>query len=317
MKQAVIGLLFLILLPGELLSQVKTTFSGDPSKYKAELTAFMGPNLNEIQKANLNSFLAKWDSAAFTDEIRYRILDLTSQLQGRAMRPVPHFNDFIGAVNSFIDRNAGSEKLEIWLTGLSETVFNPRLNNDNIDRLFRNTILMIKDNILSETSSFKWKVKNASLGFKHDTALYVEIKNATLTCYAQRDSTEIYNVTGTYFPETQMFYGTKGKVTWEKAGYNPDEVFAETDNYIINTGKNNFTIDSARMTHKVYFKTPVKGVLSDQAISIRNKETANFPRFEAYMNEFRLDNVYKGVNYEGGLAIEGATVKGTGTTKIR
>ncbi len=105
-------------------------------------------------------------------------------------------------------------------------------------------------------------------------------------------------------------------MTWEKAGYEPGDVFAEIDNYVINTAKNNFTVDSAKLTHKVYFKTPVRGVLSDQAISIRNKETANFPRFETYMNEFRLDNVYKGVNYEGGLAIEGASIKGTGTKEM-
>ncbi len=119
----------------------------------------MGPNLNDIQKANLNSFLARWDSAAFSEENRYRIIDLTSQLQGRAMRPVPHFNDFFSTINTFIDKNASSEKLTIWLSGFSETVFNPRNNNDNIDRFIRNTILIIKDNILSETSSFKWKVK--------------------------------------------------------------------------------------------------------------------------------------------------------------
>ena len=97
MKQAVIGLMLLILLPGNLLSQVKSTFSGDPSKYKAELTAFMGPNLNDVQKANLNSFLVKWDSAAFNDENKYRIIDLTSMFYGRAMRPVPHFNDLLAA----------------------------------------------------------------------------------------------------------------------------------------------------------------------------------------------------------------------------
>ncbi len=43
-----------------------------------------------------------------------------------------------------------------------------------------------------------------------------------------------------------------------------------------------------------------------------NKEKANYPRFETYAKEFKIKNIYKGVNYEGGLTFEGANVKGTG-----
>ena len=78
---------------------------------------------------------------------------------------------------------------------------------------------MIKENVLFESGSVKWKVKNNTLKFLHDTAFYVAVSNATLTCYSQKDSTEIYNVTGKYYPEIQQFRGTKGIVTWEKAGY--------------------------------------------------------------------------------------------------
>lgn len=316
MNKAVVGLLILIHLPGIILSQVKTPFTGDPLKYRAELTAFMGPNLNDIQKANLNSFLVKWDSAAFSEEERYRIIDLTSQMQGRAMRPVPHFNNFISVLNLFIDNKIEPAKRTTWMTGMSETLFNPRNNNESVDRFSRNTILIIKDNVLAETSPFKWKVKNSTLEFRHDTTFFIEIKNATLTCFAQKDSTEIYNVSGVYFPDNQIFHGSKGRITWEKAGYAPDELYAESDDYTINTGKNNFTIDSALLTHKTYFRIPVKGVVVDQAISIRNKENANFPRFTAYDQQFRIENIYKDVNYEGGFAIEGASVKGIGSKSL-
>jgi P pilus assembly chaperone PapD len=53
---------------------------------------------------------------------------------------------------------------------------------------------MVKDNVLSESGSIKWKVKNNTLKFLYDTAVYVTISNATLTCYTQKDSTELYNV---------------------------------------------------------------------------------------------------------------------------
>ena len=308
--------LILLLLPATLRSQVKSPFSGDPLKYKAELTSFMGPNLNDAQKANLNTFLARWDSAAFSDEIRYSIIDIASQFYGRAMRPVPHFNDFLAAINLFAGKKTEAGLFSNWLTGISETTFNPRVNNDFIDRYVKNTSLMITDNTLNETPSLRWKVKNSKLVFKHDTAFLVEISNATLTCYSQKDSTEIYNVSGTYFPDLLLFHGTKGRVTWEKAGYAPDEVYADLQDYNINVAKNSFTVDSALLTHSTYFKTPVKGVLTDQCITFRNKERANFPRFDTYTKEFLLENIYKGVNYRGGMTIEGASIKGTGSNEI-
>lgn len=312
-KLAILCLTIQAFLPAILLSQVKQAFSGDPGKYREELTAFMGPNLNDEQKANLGTFLARWDSSAFSKANMSKIIDLSSQFSAKGMRPAPHFNDLLGTLNTFIDKNKGEKFISDWLSGMSELAFNPKYPNENIDRYIRNSRIMIRDNVLSESPSIKWRVKNSQLEFLHDTVFMVRIKDATLTCYAQRDSLEIFNATGLYYPDIQIFHGTKGKITWVKAGYPASDVYAEMDNYNIDVTKSNFTVDSARLTHKTYFKTPVYGRLSDQAISYKVKESADFPRFETYEKEFKLNNIYEGVNYEGGLSIEGASLKGTGT----
>ncbi len=272
----------------------------------------MGPNLNADQLANLNTFLSRWDSSAFSSDIMNRIINVSVQLSSRQMRPVPHFNDFLLTLNYFIEYKRDVSFFTNWFKGLSELAFSQTFTNDNIDRYFKNSGLMVKENVLFESGSVKWKVKNNTLKFLHDTAIYVTVSNATLTCYSQKDSTEIYNVTGSYYPETQQFRGTKGVVTWEKAGYPRNEVFAELTGYAINMTKSSFTVDSAKLTHATYFKEPVTGLLADQAISFTNKEKANYPRFETYAKEFKIKNIYKGVNYEGGLTFEGANVKGTG-----
>ncbi len=299
--------------PVPLNSQVKSSFSGDPSKFRAELTAFMGPNLNDVQKVNLNSFLVQWDSSSFSKENMTGIIDLISQFNGRNMRPVPYFNDFLVTLNVFLEKKSEEEFIRMWLMGLSDLAFSPRITNESIDRYIKNATAMVRDNILAETPAIKWKVKNSKLRFLHDTSFVVVVNNATLTCYSQRDSTEIYNASGYYFPDIQQFHGTKGRITWEKAGYAPGDVYADLDNYTINTTRNNFTVDSARLTHKTYFRTPVYGILSDQAINISSKERATFPRFETFIKEFKLENIYEGVSYEGGLTIEGASLKGTGS----
>ena len=311
-KYTLLFLVFLVFSGGDLLAQVKSPFSGDFSEFRTELTSFMGPNLNDEQKASLEAFLVKWDSTVYNKENKVKIIDIISQLYGRFMRPVPHFNNFVITLNKFIDWKTDPEFLSNWLTGLSEIVFDPRYPSENIDRYIKNTGLMITDNIISDISGMQWKVKNSKLSFLHDTVFKAIINNATLTCYSQKDSSEIYNVSGTYFPEFQQFHGTSGRVTWEKAGYSADEVYADLGNFFINTAKNSFTADSVLLTHKTYFETPIEGFLSEQTVPITNPARANFPRFETYTKSFRLENIYEGINYTGGLAFEGSTVKGSG-----
>jgi hypothetical protein len=315
-KLIILVQLILLISAGILHSQTKSAFSGDHAKFRTELTAFMGPNLNPEQTTNLNKFLSRWDSAAFSPEIMDRILNISSQLSSRQMRPVPHFSDFLVTLNYFIEYKHDIVLFTNWLKGLSEIAFNQMFTNENLDKYFKNTSLMIKENVLFESGSVKWKVKNSTLNFLHDTAFYVTVSNGTLTCYIQKDSTEIYNVTGKYYPEIQQFRGTKGVITWEKAGYSPKDVFADLYDYSINMTRSSFTVDSAKLTHTTYFKEPVLGLLADQAITFVNKDKATFPRFETYVKEFKIKNIYKGVNYEGGLTFEGANVKGTGKNAV-
>jgi hypothetical protein len=311
-KLFILSLILLAIIPARLYSQGKSAFSGDLSKFTQELKTFMGPNLNSEQLTSLNAFIVRWDSAAFRKDDMIKIEDVSGQLSYRQMRPVPHFYDYLVTLNYFILYKRDEAFLKNWLTGLSELAFNPRFTNDNIDRYFNNTRSMIKDNVLFESQSVKWKVKNNNLKFLHDTTFYISVSNSTLTCYSQNDSTEIYNATGAYYPDLHLFRGTKGIVTWEKAGYSANDVFAELKNYIINTSRNTFTADSANLTHSAYFKKPEPGSLTDQSISFKSKDKATFPRFVTYTRTFKIRKLYEGVNYEGGLTFEGASVKGTG-----
>ena len=100
-------LVFLIILcvftiDGMVYSQTRSAFTGDLSRFHTELTTYMGPNLNEEQSANLNAFLARWDSAAFNNENMTRIVDISSQLSSRQIRVQPHFNDFLITLNYFV-----------------------------------------------------------------------------------------------------------------------------------------------------------------------------------------------------------------------
>ena len=141
------------------------------------------------------------------------------------MRAIPQFSQFLKTLNDFCEYKRDDAFLSYWLTGFSELLFNPRYRNETIVRYIENTSLLIKDNLLINTGSVKWKVKDADLRFTHDTAFHIVLDNITLTCYSQRDSTEIYNASGIFYPDLQQFRGTRGIVTWEKAGYPRTDVY--------------------------------------------------------------------------------------------
>jgi hypothetical protein len=309
-------LIFLIITAGlfstSLFCQNRSAFSGDPEKYTAEIREFMGPNLKDEQLAGLNTFISEWDSPFFSHESKSLVMDVSSQLSSRNMRAVPHFLDFLLTINQFIINKRDNASFKYWLSGVKEMASNNNFNNDQIDRFFRITSSVLSENILYESGVVKWQIKNTTPAFKYDSLFYIAVEKGTLTCCSHNDSTEIYDVTGKYYPELQIFKGKTGKVTWEKAGYPANDLYAVIKDFSINTLKNSFSADSASLTAKAYFTNPVSGTLSDRAISFTKKERADYPRFMTYKKEFRIKDIYKGVNYEGGLAFEGARVMGTG-----
>ncbi len=296
----------------DLLCQAKQVFSGDPVKFNDELKIFMGPNLNPAQTGIMNAFLSRWDSSGFSKTNMTRMIDLSNQLAQRNLRPVPHFIDYLKTLGDFSNTKKSQDFFNCFLTTMAKMVIKKEINNENIDRFFKNTSSLLTENVIYNSSSAKWKVKNENFRFSFDSVFKITLSNVTLTCYYQKDSTEIYKVNGVYYPEALYFQGTSGMITWEKSGFNKEDVFAESDNYRINITTNKFTIDSARLTHKTYFKKPVYGVLNDQVYSTANKAKSIYPKFETFTKKFFIENLYKGVNYEGGLKLDGATVEGTG-----
>ncbi|MBN2666824.1 MAG: hypothetical protein JXR67_09955, partial [Bacteroidales bacterium] len=312
-RKFIILVMLLLLLPaGRILSQAKPAFSGDPLKFSDELSAYMGQGLSDENKVVLTEFVSRWDSSYFTSENKERILQISSKLAEKQMRPSPHFTLFLGAIIDLSEYTTDGRFFNNWLSGLTELILKPGIRNEAILRYVGNTQLLIKENLLIKTGSVTWKVKGTNIKFARDTAFYAVLDKVTLTCYSHRDSTEIYNASGKYYPDLQQFFGSSGLITWEKAGYPQAEVHAVMSDYNIDVTRNSFSCDSALLTHLSWFSEPVRGVLTDQASSISSMAKATYPQFEAYKKQFSIKNLFKGVEYEGGLLFEGALVKGKG-----
>lgn len=292
--------------------QTKRPFSGEREKFRDELVAFMGPNLNADQSAVLNRFLNMWDSSFFRPDIAENIIGTSVMLAVRNLRPLPHFLDFMKALSDLAEYKGSQGYFGAWMNGLGTMINKHNLTNDNIARFFRNTSSFITAGVVYETGAYNWKIKGGTVAFEHDTSFCLRLHNVTVAAFAQKDSAEIHNVNGKYYPETLRLAGTSGIVYFEKAGYSRGEVFAEINNYSISLTRAGYSIDSARLTHKRFFTKPEYGTLTDQAASAGSPDRVIYPQFETYKRSFSIKDIFKDVNYTGGLKLEGATIKGTG-----
>ncbi len=313
MRKIIITLLIAVAISSGLSAQVAQQFTGDTATFTAELSAFMGTVVSKSDKDEVDLFNAIYDSTAFSKPVKYRIINVASQLRGRRLSQSPGFVFFARTLTDFIMTKQGQNEIDIWLTGLSEMAFDPRFSNSSVEKFIEVTGLMLKDNTIYSSGSVRWKATDGKVEFARDTVLKIEIQAVTLTAFLGKDSTQILNFTGTYFPDLFQLYCKEGVVTWEKAGYDPLKVYARIGNFNIDVTKSEYSCDSALLSHPTYFREPVAGKLMDRAVYISSPDKATMPRFETYEIRFFIDDIYKGVDYEGGLALEGAIVRGTGS----
>jgi len=313
MKKILVSLLATAALSVTLSGQITMQFSGDTAKFTSELTAFMGTLVSKPEKSEIDLFNSLYDSTCFAPRVKDRIINVASQLRGRRVSQVPGFIYFARTLTNFITTEQDQEEISAWLEGLSEMAFDPRFTNASVEKFIEVTGMLLVDNTIYSAGSVRWKAREGTVEFVRDTVLKIEITAVTLKAFLGKDSTEIYDFTGTYYPDIFKLHCQQGTVTWEKAGYDPSTVFATVSGFDIDVTKSEFTCDSSLLTHPTYFQQPVAGRLSDRAVAIPSPEKATMPKFETYETRFFIKDIYRGVDYEGGLALEGAIVRGTGT----
>jgi len=313
MRKIIITILVAAAFAPALSAQIQQQFSGDTARFTTELSAFMGTLVSKPQKAELDLFNKLYDSTVFSRPVKDRIINVASQLRGRRLSQVPGFIYFVRTLTDFVETEQKQDEVDVWLIGLSEMAFDPRFSNSSVEKFIEVTGLLLADNTIFSAGSVRWKATHGKVEFARDTVLKIDIEAVTLTAYLGRDSTQILNFTGTYYPDIFRLHCREGIVTWEKAGYDPSRVFARISDFDIDVTKSEFTCDSALLTHPTYFQVPVPGKLTDRAVNIISPDKATMPRFETYETRFFIDEIYRGVDYEGGLTLEGAIVRGTGS----
>ena len=294
-------------------AQESKVFSGEIAKYPDELFFYMQKNINPESEEILNKFIAAWtkDSLFSTGE-QEKIISVSSSLLKKNAKPYPHFSHYLNCLVSQKKSTQKPENYADWNKGLDLLIAERKITLQTMDRYLVFVRQLIDSSSLFRSSSVEWRITSPDYRFVVDSAIRVIVKNTGIVCYVRKDSLNIFETNGEYNPITYGWKGIGGLVTWERAGFKRADVYAQLNTYEVNMSRSEYSARDAVFVNKFYFDAPLKGVLTDKVKLNKTPEDADFPRFDSYQKDFKIKELYKEIDFEGGLSMQGSKLVGTG-----
>lgn len=290
-------------------------FTDNPAEFIDQLDDYVGKNLTGDDEELMDRFIDLWevDSNYFSKEEKQSFIETCNLLYDRRARTNPHFLGYIQAYTLFNGKVHNETSFTEWETGLKTLLSKGSIKLTELSHLLDNTNSLLSSNVLFESSSVKWKITSTAFLYEFDDKIKLSVAETDIVCYSKRDSIHVYETTGWFDPVNNTWHGEKALVTWERAGFPRNEVYAELPSYQIDMTGSDYQVDSVVFTHKEYFDEPLFGELDDKVKYNKTPESADYPQFNSYQKNFDIEGIYKDVNYQGGLSMQGAKLIGTGS----
>ncbi len=311
-KKNIIFFLF-ILLSIQAFPQRLKQFDEDVEKYPEAVAEMFATNAAEADKAFISRFMGEWGSGAFTGNEKIEIVSLSNTFLTKKARNI-HYLMLWRCLLSFKSTENSGKGYDAWMKAVNVMCQDRRVTPTTLQTLMTATQNLLDKQLIYSSAGNDWKCSNKDYRFDFtNNQLSVVFGTCDVYCYAKGDSIMIGQTTGRFLMDDQQWKGRGGTVTWERAGFAPGDVSARLGEYRIDMKKPQYEVDSAWLTHKTYFPTPVLGKLIDKVRHNPNPETAIYPEFITYNKKFIFENLYPDVSYEGGISIQGARTIGAGT----
>jgi hypothetical protein len=309
---------FLILLFATFISitadaQRPTSFSDDIEYFPIELYSVIRTQLSKENEPLTVELTQLWTSEFFTPDEKKQIVETSNLILHKTDANVSHFITLIKIILYLqYDQNAKNQ-FTLWLQGLGNYARNDRISIEWVNKFLVNSNNFFSKNSLKVNPAYEWKTSGGNYTFKVDSIIVLNFENTSLICTNGNDSITIHLTQGSYNPLTENWRGKGGKVTWIRSQFPEDEIFATLTNYKIDLTKNEYKADSVWFTNLDYFKEPSRGRLKDMLIKGTRPENVAYPEFHTYDLRHRINNLFDGVDFDGGYYMLGTKFYGSGT----
>lgn len=287
-------------------------FSTDPAVFLEEMTAFLVEADRKEGKPFMEQVFAPvWNGTHYGAAQRARIIEVANFMQKKRFQAFPEFRDYLASIAAFPATGRAATEFDAWMQGMDKMVQSGR--KQNVTSFIAMCAGLFKDNTMFKSASTQWRSRSGRFTFAFDSVPMVVFPKSDLVCLSKGDSAVILGTSGTYYPTRELWRGTGGRVTWERAGLKPTATFAEWSHpYEIRMKSAMFEIDSVEFNDP-YFERTLLGRLTDKVMANMDQEKASYPRFQGYDRRQRIKDIVEGIDFEGGFTMLGAKLQGYGT----
>lgn len=289
-------------------------FNENPGGFVQEMSDWLIEELGKEKQLRLKTenLMERFDTAwntIFSLEQQMMVIATTNFMYERKMRPSPHFLNYFETLLLFMKSDQTYQSLVDWDHSLQYIAGNRYRSFMEYLELTSN---LINEGVIYKSGITTWKSRSKNFWFAFEEKPLVVFGETSLVCYSNNDSSIIYNTEGVYQPIDNKWEGTKGKVTWERVNFDPDEAYAQFNRYRVNMKFSKFNIDSVLFFYKALFDEPLVGSLHENVQYFKDTSSVSYPRFRSYEQRYNISDVYEDVDYSGGFSLYGSKFIGSG-----
>ena len=226
-------LLFLCVITGGLLAQSRKSFTHEPEAFVKELSDMLNASRKKVGKQFVeDEFGPVFLGLEYSDAMRKTAYAMGDAMLKAKMRAYPEFEAYLRFLIAFPTSGRSESDFSNWHV-VAMSLLENRKQKKYFDDFVLNSALLYGEGVFYKSASVTWRSTDRDFEITVDSLPKVIFQGGDLICEAKGDSSVVRGTTGTFFPTLERWYGTGGRVTWERADFDPEKTYAEFRDYEI------------------------------------------------------------------------------------
>ncbi|MFT6815007.1 MAG: hypothetical protein ACJAZ3_000904 [Sphingobacteriales bacterium] len=293
-------------------SQTGFEFNKDPLEFTKSVEKYFKKAKYKNGLKTADKFAELWELKGFSNKQEEAIINMSNSLIQSRMRG-PEFETFYQSLIYFSENQHDANDFDDYFSVLHTMGIKSTREVMDVITLANN---LFNDISLFVSPSNSWGLAERTFEFDMEGETPVLIcENADVIASARNDRSGVYKTSGVYYPIIGLWKGTGGVVNWARGGLDTTQVFAEVKTYEIETKRVEFSADSVVFFYKSLLEEAYLGSFTDKLTSQYQPENATYPKFDSYIKKILKKDIFKNVDYEGGLSMAGGKLIGFGDSE--
>lgn len=254
----------------------------------------------------MQAFRGAWDSYYSDAEIN-SVIQLCELFHSKSgARAYPNIFNFVAVLQRIPTAGLPHKDVNNWLTYTQSKV---QKSVNGADKYLASCQRIFADKVLSAKGNSKWMLREALLGFPSSDKFELTV-DGSLVLASQKDESAIQQTKGVYYLDDNRWEGSGGRADWSRFGLPTDEVFVTLpDYYTIDLNRSEYAIDSVVFHERHHFNQNILCRYEDKVLVSSPNEKTMYPRVKSYRSDYRIPNLMKSVDFEGGIGMMGNMVE--------